>query len=220
MIVGFLAVTMEKTIRVKGKAIHTKGSKKLFKNTVLELLTHTSPRVTLLTYVPFVIILTWLGISYTRLSPAANIALYVAGVFSWSLTEYLLHRFLFHLQKGFGGKIAYLLHGVHHEYPKDYSRLFMPPLPGSIIILSILGFLFLFIDVNALMVMAGMVNGYLIYSILHYRIHAYPPSKRFRRMWYYHTNHHYKDHDSAYGITSKIWDRVFGTLPKEDKRKS
>ncbi|HLP10535.1 MAG TPA: sterol desaturase family protein [Flavobacteriales bacterium] len=209
---------MEKTIVIKGKTIHTRGSKKLFKNAVLEFLTHTSPAITVCTYIPFVFILAWLGAKYTQLSLSANIVIYIAGIFSWSLTEYMLHRFLFHLQKGFGGKIAYLLHGVHHEYPKDYSRLFMPPVPGAIIISSLLGILYLLIGVNAFILMAGMVNGYLLYSILHYRIHAYPPSKRFSRLWYYHTNHHYKDHDSAYGITSKLWDRIFGTLPQEDRK--
>jgi 4-hydroxysphinganine ceramide fatty acyl 2-hydroxylase len=109
--------------------------------------------------------------------------------------------------------------GIHHEYPKDPSRLFMPPLPGLIIISVILSILYLPMKNYAFHFMAGLVNGYLFYSFIHYSIHRFRPPKRFKRLWSHHTLHHYKYGEKAFGVSTLFWDRVFGTLPpgKPDK---
>ena len=47
----------------------------------------------------------------------------------WTLTEYWLHRFVFHFEpeKGIGARLHWIIHGVHHDHPNDPLRLVMPP---------------------------------------------------------------------------------------------
>ena len=56
--------------------------------------------------------------------------LFGAGVMLWTLMEYLMHRFVFHLtpRGRFGVLFAYLIHGVHHAFPEDRRRWLMPPI--------------------------------------------------------------------------------------------
>ena len=55
--------------------------------------------------------------------------LFIGGIFIWTLTEYLMHRFLFHYQptSNFGRRLHFIFHGVHHDYPNDAKRLVMAP---------------------------------------------------------------------------------------------
>ncbi|KAL5099543.1 hypothetical protein RYX36_003870, partial [Vicia faba] len=57
------------------------------------------------------------------------------GIFVWTLAEYLLHRFLFHVQTKsyWGNTLHYLLHGCHHKHPMDSLRLVFPPAAAAII---------------------------------------------------------------------------------------
>ena len=61
---------------------------------------------------------------------AGTIGLFTLGVLLWTLLEYVLHRFLFHISsKDESGKIrAFMMHGYHHEFPNDKMRLVAPPL--------------------------------------------------------------------------------------------
>src|SRR3954464_10931328 len=70
--------------------------------------------------------------------PAASIAGAAAlGVFSWTLLEYLLHRFVFHFEPNPDSALqkdsSFLIHGIHHDYPWDRDRLVMPPTVTAII---------------------------------------------------------------------------------------
>ena len=64
----------------------------------------------------------------------AKVALcFLLGNFIWTVLEYVLHRFLFHLDEylpdhNIALTIHFLLHGVHHYIPMDRLRLVMPPL--------------------------------------------------------------------------------------------
>jgi sterol desaturase/sphingolipid hydroxylase (fatty acid hydroxylase superfamily) len=137
------------------------------------------------------------------------------GLATWTLMEYILHRYLFHIDEYFPSmkRLHYILHGVHHEHPRDHERLFMPPVPGLIISSILLGFWYLFLGENALAFMAGITNGYLLYSYIHYSVHTRPVYEPLRILWRNHAMHHYKHHDKAYGVSSPFWDFIFGTLP-------
>ena len=69
--------------------------------------------------------------------PVVGIAL--AGAFTWTISEYCLHRFLFHFpaRSRLGKWLVFLFHGNHHEDPKDKTRLVMPP-AGAIPIMAVL----------------------------------------------------------------------------------
>ncbi|NCW88082.1 MAG: hypothetical protein EBV71_04255 [Chitinophagia bacterium] len=101
----------------------------------------------------------------------------------------------------------------------------MPPLP-SLLIASILFFLTLLLIGNYVyMFFPGFILGYLLYGSMHYAIHAWnPPFKWMKPLWRNHHLHHYKSEHQGFGVSSTLWDHVFGTMfdlqnEKEDKEK-
>ena len=79
-------------------------------------------------YVPAILVLLVLGVGRTSVLGAAG--LFAAGYLMWTLAEYWIHRVVFHFEPedGWGAKVHFLIHGVHHEHPNDPLRLVMPPL--------------------------------------------------------------------------------------------
>ena len=125
----------------------------------------------------------------------------------------------------FAAKVVYTMHGNHHHYPRDRQRLFMPPLP-SVLIASLLFALFYWMmGLYALLFFPGFLLGYLLYASMHYAIHAWnPPFKWMKPLWRNHHLHHYKNEHHGFGVSSTLWDLVFGTMfdlknEKEDKEK-
>ncbi|KAF9214240.1 fatty acid alpha-hydroxylase [Podila verticillata] len=144
--------------------------------------------------------------------------LFVGGMFLWTLAEYVIHRFLFHLDdylpnSTFWQVAHFLLHGIHHYLPMDRLRLVMPPalavalaIPINKLIHSALPY------AQAYAVFSGLLLGYVLYDMTHYYLHHAKVFKiHFREMKTYHLAHHYKNFEGGYGITSKIWDKVFNT---------
>ncbi|KAF9967022.1 fatty acid alpha-hydroxylase [Mortierella alpina] len=154
----------------------------------------------------------------TGLTQDQTAAFFVTGVFLWSLAEYVIHRFLFHLDdllpdSTFWLTAHFLLHGIHHYVPMDRMRLVMPPALGVALAIPLnkLGHS-LFAQNQAYAVMAGAFFGYILYDLTHYYLHHAKVFKiHFKEMKTYHLAHHYKNFEGGYGITSKMWDRVFNT---------
>lgn len=212
---------------MKFEKVHNTGQARLFENKYLEILTKAHPLVIWGIYVP--IISYFLYYSNTALDYSLNRVFFTffAGMFFWSFFEYLAHRFIFHLipETDRTREIIYIMHGNHHEYPRDKERLFMPPVPSLIIAFSIFGLFYLVIGTNAFMFFSGFVLGYLIYGSMHYAIHAWnPPFKWMKGLWRNHHLHHYKYEHQGFGVSSTLWDHIFGTMfdlknEKEDKEK-
>jgi sterol desaturase/sphingolipid hydroxylase (fatty acid hydroxylase superfamily) len=143
--------------------------------------------------------------------------IFVAAIFAWTLAEYLLHRFVFHYvdERPWVQRFHYLVHGVHHEYPSDPHHLFMPPVP-SLILASLFGGLFyLLMGRYGVPFLAGFIVGYLMYSTMHYLMHRVKnPPAFLRGLWRHHHLHHFKSPDKAFGVSSPLWDWVFGTMPE------
>ncbi|GJJ77871.1 4-hydroxysphinganine ceramide fatty acyl 2-hydroxylase [Entomortierella parvispora] len=148
-----------------------------------------------------------------------QVALYfLSGMALWTLAEYVIHRFLFHLDDLLPDSTAwltlhFLLHGIHHYLPMDRLRLVMPPALAVALAfpLNALGHS-IFADSQAYAVMAGAFFGYVLYDMTHFFLHhSNQPFAHFREMKTYHLAHHYKNFQGGYGITSKIWDKVFNT---------
>ncbi|KAI9027167.1 hypothetical protein CLU79DRAFT_740580 [Phycomyces nitens] len=174
----------------------------------------------------YVVPLIWLPVAAYHLSlslafgqPVFSALSFGLGVGIWTLLEYLLHRFLFHLDDYLPDhQIAFLLHftlhGFHHYLPMDRLRLVMPPTLACLIALPLfrLGH-FLFPPMMAYGVIAGGLFGYVLYDCTHYYLHHAKVYKyHFREMKKYHMAHHYKNYEDGYGITSKIWDYAFNTV--------
>ncbi len=138
------------------------------------------------------------------------------GFLAWTLLEYLLHRYVFHLapDASFESKLKqFMVHGYHHEFPNDRMRLVAPLLLSMPIGLVVAALYFALIrDYHWLTAYAGTVAGYLTYDWVHYYTHHFRPTTRLGRfLRRYHMEHHYKDSESHFGISSPLWDWVFGT---------
>lgn len=141
---------------------------------------------------------------------------FVAGVLLWTLLEYVLHRFWMHHAPGddFDSKLkSFMVHGYHHEFPNDRMRLVAPLIlsaPLALIIATV--YVLTFGRYYGTVLFAGTLLGYLTYDWVHYYTHHFRPTTRLGKfLRRYHMEHHYQDSESHYGISSPLWDWVFGT---------
>ena len=197
--------------------IKNKGQGRLFDSEYMELMTKTHPIVIYSMYFPLVIFMLYYGSTYKYLPVGREIVLFLCGVFFWTFFEYIMHRFIFHFvsERPRLKKIIYTMHGVHHEYPRDRERLFMPPIP-SIITASLLFFImFNIMNWNALAFFPGFLIGDLTYGSMHYAIHAFSPPRFLKALWRNNHLHHYKYPQMGFGVSSVLWDIVFRTIPPQ-----
>lgn len=196
--------------------VEVKGKAQLFDHPVLEALSRTSPALTLIAYVPIVIGVAAIGLYYVDITPAQLISYSLAGIIAWTFMEYILHRFLFHFinDNAIVQRFHYMVHGVHHHYPKDEGRLFMPPVPGYILATLIFGFWYLILGDMVFAFYPGLMLGYLGYVFTHYAIHKFKkPKNSFGYIWDHHNLHHFKYPGKAFGVSTPLWDVVFRTMP-------
>lgn len=198
-----------------------KGQKQLFKNKFLEKLTRTHIAIPVTIFVIYSLSLLVYSIYTVKtLTTGQTILFFFVGIFVFTFVEYIMHRYLFHIDTSTPRKekFQYTLHGVHHEYPKDKERLAMPPVM-SITISTLLLFIFkLFIGDIVFAFLPGFLVGYSGYLVMHYIQHIFKaPKGYFKAWWVNHSIHHYKDQTKAYGVTSPFWDHVFGTMPVKEK---
>ena len=141
------------------------------------------------------------------------------GVFLWTLMEYVLHRFLFHLDEYLpdnrvGISTHFLLHGIHHYLPMDRYRLVMPPTLFIILAVpfyNLARFVFFYNRFAAVDVFSGGIFAYICYDLTHYSLHHHNLPSYYRELKKYHLQHHFADFENGFGITSRFWDRIFGT---------
>lgn len=195
-----------------------KGTKQLFKNPILERLTRTHIAVPLTIFFLYASGLLYWSITHTSLSPALTITLFFAGwlVFTW--VEYNVHRYVFHMRAHTKKReeLQYTLHGVHHEFPKDKDRLAMPPVMSITIATILLLLLRLVMGDFVFAFLPGFLVGYASYLGVHYMIHAYQPPKNFlKALWVNHGIHHYKDGAYVFGVSSPLWDYIYGTMAEK-----
>ena len=204
---------MEHTIKPQ-----TKGTKQLFKNPILEKLSRTHIAVPLVIFFLYSTGLLYWSATHTSLSIAATVGMFFLGFFAFTWVEYITHRYIFHMPTDTDkrAKMQYTIHGVHHEFPKDKDRLAMPPLL-SISIATMLLFVFrLALGDFVFSFLPGFLVGYAFYLSVHYMVHAFQPPKNFLKLlWINHSMHHYKEGAEVFGVSSPLWDYVYGTMPKK-----
>jgi sterol desaturase/sphingolipid hydroxylase (fatty acid hydroxylase superfamily) len=195
---------------------------RLFKSDFLEFFTHISPVTILALWVPVTFLLlgrAWLG-AVPGVFPWHIPLGFLFGLFLWTLGEYTLHRFLFHYpaKTPRAERIFFLFHGVHHAQPQDKTRLVMP-FPVSIPLALVFYGLFTLV-LGVLLrspawvdpLVAGFMVGYLVYDLTHYATHHFAMRTGYAKfLKRYHMAHHYKDPQTRYGVSSPVWDWVFGT---------
>lgn len=193
-------------------------SARLFKSDFLELFTHVHWSVPIILYLPVVVYFTVRAFENPLLDTTEIVLLFAFGILLWTLTEYLLHRFLFHYEPSseIGKRIHFLTHGVHHDYPNDSKRLVMPPIV-SVPLATLFYFLFLTIfgATSLPAIFAGFIFGYILYDEIHYATHHAPmKSKVGQFLKHHHIRHHYKDPQRLFGVSNPLWDYVFRTIDR------
>jgi len=170
-------------------------------------------------YPPLVLICLVMAFDDAGMGRAALSVLQVAvGLVLWTLAEYLIHRFAFHHMP-----MVKDAHLEHHAEPEG--------LHGSPTLVTVLVFLcgaflplcWAFSLASAAALTAGLMLGYLAYVGVHYLVHhpallgqgaaGSRARKALRGLIRAHGVHH---HQVGYnfGVTTMVWDRVFGTLHK------
>lgn len=126
---------------------------------------------------------------------------FAAGAASWTLYEYILHRWLLH-----GAPFVRDVHALHHANQRDYIAL------HPLATLAVYGALWLIFGLHSIVAMVGFSVGYVAYSILHTAFHYARIGDRHPlfALKRHHAIHHRHD-DANFGVTTTIWDTAFGT---------
>lgn len=203
---------------------HSDQPIRLFRSDFLEFFTHIHPAVVVIIWLPTALFFLARGIAaWPPAVGRGGIPLaFVLGVLLWTFTEYLVHRFVFHYDpKGERmQKFFFLFHGVHHAQPQLKTRLVMPPvvsIPLAVVFYGL--FTLIFGGVLAAPhwiapTFAGFILGYLVYDMIHYATHHWPMRWGYLKfLKRYHMMHHFKKPNAYFGVSSPLWDMVFGTRP-------
>jgi dihydroceramide fatty acyl 2-hydroxylase len=198
-----------------------KASPPMFETVWLDKLSRVHPAVPVVIFAPAIGILA--SFAFARVSPVTAIALLVLGYGFWTLTEYWIHRAIFHFEPedGLGARFHWIIHGVHHDHPNDPLRLVMPPsVSVPLSTLFCLGFWAVLGTPDWYAFGAGFLAGYLLYDMTHYYLHHHKPRTHFGR-WLreLHMRHHFQDDTRGFGISAPYWDRAFGTYSRRRARR-
>ena len=133
----------------------------------------------------------------------------VAGFVMWTLLEYVLHRSVLHKKTYFAP-----MHGEHHAAPLAYIGT---PAWVSVFVLSACFLLpvWWWVGFNiADGLTVGVMLGYWWYGIVHHVIHHHANTSSpsyFNDLRAWHMRHHYSPKSGNFGVTTSLWDHVFGT---------
>lgn len=130
--------------------------------------------------------------------------MFVLGALTWTLLEYLIHRWMGHDRRF--RKSPFGVEHVRHHIEGNY---FAPTWKKVLFAAGVGGVLLLVADFPYV---AGLLAAYGAYEFLHRREHTHAgigPYGRWVRRHHFH--HHFVDGRTNHGVTSPIWDVVFRT---------
>lgn len=197
---------------MNGSQQKNSGRMRLFQNAFLERLTVISAIGFMALWAVLLPLIALVGMNSAPTLWALPLA--VLGVVLWTVTEYALHRFVFHFEprSALLKQGIFVIHGNHHADSNDPLRNLMPPivsLPvcGAIWALSIWIF-----GPSGTWFLLGFMLGYVTYDLVHYACHQLPMKGRIARVLKtHHMRHHHLRARGNYAITGMIWDRIFAT---------
>jgi dihydroceramide fatty acyl 2-hydroxylase len=198
----------------------TRESPPMFESKFIDLFSRTHWSIVPVLFVPGMLVCFYFAVTRSGLGVPAALATFALGALSWTLTEYWLHRMLFHWQPAgaFGERMHFVLHGVHHKWPRDKYRLVMPPAVSISLFWLFLGLWTLLLGRHAYAFHAGFTAGYLFYDLSHYYMHhGHPRSAWFRALRKHHLVHHSPklEHEKKFGVSTTLWDHAFGTYAED-----
>jgi sterol desaturase/sphingolipid hydroxylase (fatty acid hydroxylase superfamily) len=133
-------------------------------------------------------------LAITTLKSSTTAILFCCGVAAWTLAEYVTHRFVLHA-------IAPVQHGIHHARPQDgIDKIFWQIWVAFALLYLVAGS----------EVLAGVIVAYAWYLFVHYCAHHNPAIVPAFLLKHHRDHHRFANRN--YGVTTKFWDRVFGTM--------
>jgi sterol desaturase/sphingolipid hydroxylase (fatty acid hydroxylase superfamily) len=140
-----------------------------------------------------------------------------SGLLTWSFLEYVIHRFLGHDPRTRPNPFAteHVRHHIEGNYFAPAWKKALTAAAATVLLAwpatAIAG------PIPGLVYVAGFVVAYLTYEIMHRREHTHPGSNAYARMARrHHFHHHFGDPKSNHGVTSPVWDMIFGTYQKPE----
>ena len=197
-------------------ASHGQEPIRLFRSDVLEFFTHIHPAIVAAIYGPAVLYLAYRAIAGRQGALWHLPVAFVLGLGLW--TAVCLASLC--SPAGSPGSFGVPVPRVHHAQPRSKTRLVRPP-AVSIPLAAL--FYCLFWAATTLLgaggwlapLFGGFLAGYLAYDMTHYSLHhAAIRSGYLARIRGHHMRHHGQTPNQRFGVTSDVWDRVFGTLPR------
>lgn len=139
----------------------------------------------------------------------------LAGAFTWTFLEYILHRWAGHgarfRRNPFG--IEHVRHHIEGNYfAPTWKKLLIAPVVAALAALPAVPLLG---RAHGVAYVAGLIGFYGVYEVLHRLLHVWAgvgPYARWARR--HHFTHHFVDARYNHGVTSPLWDHVFGTCKK------
>lgn len=194
---------------------------KLFENRWLEKLTVVSAKGFIALWSLGLPAIAW--VAWGSAGVVAATTLVFAGVILWTLTEYVLHRFLFHWEPVSAAlaQFVFVMHGNHHAVPNDPLRNLMPPIVSISVGGLVWALMVALLGPAGSWLFLGWMGGYVGYDLVHYACHQWPMKGRLARMLKaHHMQHHHLHEDGNYAITGMMWDRLFRTRVRTRSQRS
>lgn len=218
----FIFTTLLMDSKPKNYVSNKDESVRMFKSDILELFTKVHYTMPLFVFLPVIGYFTYFSLFVQQLNILPFLGMIPVGIAAWTLTEYVLHRFVFHYYptSSWGKTVHFWFHGVHHDYPNDSNRLVMAPVISiPLAWLFYTGFKQVFGEIYINPFFVGLVSGYLFYDMTHYALHH---TKFTSKFWIdlknHHMYHHYKEPDNGFGVSTTFWDLVFQTTFRKNNR--
>ena len=209
---------MKKKLRFTVEAKEANISENVSNYRIIELITRTHIAIPVTLYFVLAFGFLFFAIQRQQMNPFVVTLLFFGGWLFFTLLEYVMHRWVFHMSihNVARKKLQYLAHGLHHEFPKDKKRLAMPVPASLLLALVFFSFFWVIMRTYTYGFLPGVLVGYASYLFVHYLVHAYQvPKNYFKFLWVNHAIHHYKDDTVVFGVSSQLWDYIFGTMPKK-----
>jgi sterol desaturase/sphingolipid hydroxylase (fatty acid hydroxylase superfamily) len=144
-----------------------------------------------------------------RAGGAEWLAAAAVGLLLWTLMEYALHRIALHRVSYFAA-----MHGLHHAAPLAFIGT---PTWFSVAVLCTVFLLPAWLGLGfniAAGLTVGVMLGYWWYGVVHHVIHhrgGSPSASYFNDLRSWHLHHHYSPKEGNFGVTTHLWDHIFGT---------
>jgi sterol desaturase/sphingolipid hydroxylase (fatty acid hydroxylase superfamily) len=169
----------------------------------------------MIAYLPVVLFFAYKGVVEQNMTVLLFIGMFITGIVSWTLFEYVLHRWIFHYvpKAKWALRLHFIFHGVHHDYPNDVKRLVMPLSVSIPLALGVYFALRAFMPpVYLYPFFSAFVLGYIFYDTVHYALHHFNfKGEVWKKIKKHHMLHHYSDSTKGFGVSSELWDKVLNS---------